>query len=150
MRKIVICNILILSFIWCLTGCAIFNPYNNEFQCPDVDKGECISMQDAYGKSISSDLERKDKCTDCAQDTKTTATAEKETIEDAHYNYQENLYNKMILLMQNPRSPMVAAPDVMRVLIMSYTGPENILYSYRYVYVFVTEPKWIYSTTQVK
>jgi len=152
MRKTLRYGILILCFAWTLTGCAVFNPYNDEFQCPDVDKGECTSMQNAYKKSISP-LERKDKCGDCVKDRKdktVTKKETKETTEDIRYNYQNNLYNKMTALIQNPQSPMVAAPDVMRVLIMSYTGPENILYSYRYVYVFVTEPKWIYSTTQIK
>ena len=162
MRKITISNILFLSLVWCFTGCAILNPYESEFQCPNIDKGECTSIHDAYEKSLvsgqdkvegESGLERKDGCSDCVKDKETVAaTGEKakKTTGDISYDYQKSLYNKMISLIRDSRSPMVATPDVMRVLIMSYTGSENILYSYRYVYVFVTEPKWIYSTTQIE
>jgi len=158
MRKTVTCGVLILFVISFLAGCAVFNPYSDEFQCPHVDKGECTSMQNAYEKSISTEaddiddeshLERADKCTNCVKDKKTAAGEKKEQKEDARYDYQKKLYNKISSLIKNPRSPMVAAPNVMRVLMMSYTGPGNDLYSYRFVYIFVTEPKWIYSTTQI-
>jgi type IV conjugative transfer system lipoprotein TraV len=139
MRRRIVSISLFVVFILCFTGCAVFNPYSDEFQCPNVDKGECISMQNAYEKSISSEqdntddesLQRDDECTDCAETGKSTTDTQKETTKNAGYNYQKSLYNKMISLIQNSRSPMVAAPDVMRVLIMAYTGPGNILYSYR-------------------
>ena len=162
MRKIVFYGMLGLFLVWGLAGCSVLNPYGSEFQCPDVDKGKCVSMQKAYNGSLSpeqdvdeSGLVHNDKCTDCAKDGEGTQKAEtaaadtKKTTENSRYNYQSTLYNKIAAIIGNPLSPMVAAPNVMRVLIMSYTGPENILYSYRYVYTFVTEPKWIYSTTVI-
>jgi hypothetical protein len=42
----------------------------------------------------------------------------------------------------------VIPPDVVRVLIPSYTGADNELFSTRYVYFFATEPKWSISTTK--
>jgi conjugal transfer pilus assembly protein TraV len=41
---------LILSFISALvlSGCAgVMNPYSSDFQCPETDKGKCVSFQTA-------------------------------------------------------------------------------------------------------
>jgi conjugal transfer pilus assembly protein TraV len=38
---------------------------------------------------------------------------------------------------------VVVPPQVMRVLILPYTGDERELYMYRYVYMFVDEPRWL-------
>lgn len=157
MRKTLTCGALILFFASFLAGCSVFNPYSDEFQCPHVDKGECTSLQNAYERSISPAVDIDDEPHPDKADTpageKTAAAGtkdQKEQGEGARYDYQTNLYSKMSSLIQNPRSPMVAAPDVMRVLMMSYTGPGNDLYNYRFVYIFATEPKWVYSTTQIE
>ena len=36
-----------------LAGCsALVSPYSTTFQCPDSDKGKCVSVQTAYDESI--------------------------------------------------------------------------------------------------
>ena len=36
-----------------LTGCsALVSPYSTTFQCPDSDKGKCVSVKTAYDESL--------------------------------------------------------------------------------------------------
>ena len=114
-----------------LTGCSIFNPYKSEFKCPDTYKGKCVSTTKAYQESIG---ETKDVLL--------------KPSDNSEYNYQTNLYNRIASLIARPSTPIVLQPQVMRTLILSYTGSNNELYSHRYVYFFVTEPKFIISTTE--
>ena len=127
MKKIAI--ILFAGFIF--SGCGIFNPYQSEFKCPDTYKGKCVSTIDAYNESIED-----------------SSNVSPELPGDPEYNYRIGLYNKLASLIHKPATPVALPPKVMRTLILSYTGSDNELYSYRYVYFFATEPKWIFSTTK--
>ncbi|WDN90997.1 conjugal transfer pilus assembly protein TraV (plasmid) [Desulfosarcina sp. BuS5] len=131
MKKIIL--VLYAGFI--LSGCSVFNPYKSEFQCPDTYKGKCVSTTHAYKESI----ENSDNSLE---------NLSPKLSGDLEYNYRTGLYNKLASLINKPTTPIVLPPKVMRTLILSYTGSANELYSYRYVYFFATEPKWIISTTK--
>ena len=141
------------------TGCAkVFNPYDSEFQCPRTDEGRCMSIPDAYEQSLSGEnpppvseralrrpragarLQREAPTVQAGSDTYTR------TRERARYDYLSRKYDKMAALIGNPVTPVVAPPDVIRVLILSYTGADNHLFGYRYVYFFATQPRWILSS----
>ena len=141
------------------TGCAkVFNPYESEFQCPPTDKGRCMSIPDAYEQSISGENPpaeneralRRPRVSARLQREAPTATAAPDaytrTTEEARYDYLSRKYDKMAALIGNPVTPVVAPPDVIRVLILSYTGADNHLFGYRYVYFFATQPRWILSS----
>lgn len=113
------------------SGCSIFNPYKSEFTCPDTYKGKCVSAVTAYNESIGN-----------------SPNLSPELHSDLEYNYRTSLYNKLASMIHKPATPIALPPKVMRTLILSYTGSDNDLYSYRYVYFFATEPKWIFSTTK--
>jgi hypothetical protein len=55
----------------------------------------------------------------------------------------------MTSIIDQPETPFVIPPDVIRVLIPSYTGSDNALYGSRYVYFFVTEPQWSLSSAMI-
>ncbi len=135
MRKIVL-----LSFaVFFLYGCGhIFNPYSSKFQCPETYKGACVSTKAAYRRSIE-DRDKPRQAKDQEASSKAPSPGEV---------YRENLYTKMARLIEAPRAPMVAPPDVARVLILSYTGDDNVLFSYRYVYFFLDKPRWILSPVE--
>jgi conjugal transfer pilus assembly protein TraV len=170
---ILIITLIILAL--CFPGCsAIVSPYNAEFQCPETDKGKCVSVQTAYKESIDNPLVKADPdslpketanksrppCETCGgterKGPKQSEEHQLDTIpkSDAYksgnpkHQYQDALYRKLASLIGQPSTPVVVPPDVVRVLILSYTGSENDLFSYRYVYFFATEPSWIISTAK--
>jgi conjugal transfer pilus assembly protein TraV len=64
--------------------------------------------------------------------------------EERNYNqYRSALFDKFSGLLKEPKTPIVAPPKVMRVLLLPYTGQENEFYMLRYVYFFVDKPHWI-------
>jgi conjugal transfer pilus assembly protein TraV len=167
--------ILILGVVLCalcLGGCsAVVSPYNSTFQCPETDKGKCVSVQAAYKESVDNPLikadpgsakepadkpattmvvkDHKPPCETCGNEGRRPEPIETPDItpsRDAKYTYQDAFYRKLTALIEQPSTPVVVPPDVVRVLILSYTGSENELFTYRYVYFFATNPKWIIST----
>jgi conjugal transfer pilus assembly protein TraV len=138
MRRLVLLFVLAIL----LTGCAsVLNPYESDFQCPDTDRGKCVSVQDAYGESI-----QKNSSTENKDEVKSEKPKEGNALESQdkkNNDYQEALYRELAGLLKEPLTPIVAPPKVMRVLLLPYKGDSNELYMIRYVYFFVEEPKWI-------
>lgn len=137
-----------------LSGCAaLVSPYSTAFQCPDSDKGKCVSVKTAYDESIEENpLVKESTCDECdgKEEKKDGGKGENASVKPdvnvLKYNYQDSLYKKMTSIIEQPETPLVIPPDVMRVLIPSYTGADNELFSARYVYFFVTEPRWSISS----
>ncbi len=140
-----------------VSGCSsLVSPYSSKLQCPNTYKGKCVSVETAYSESINnplvrpgqeadSDYEHNDKpCEGCEKKADRNGSPVKRTT--PKYQYQEALYRRLASLIEQPSTPIVVPPEVMRVLILSYTGSDNELFSYRYVYFFATKPKWIIST----
>ena len=152
--KIIFMGLLVVT----LSGCStLVSPYSSTFQCPETDKGKCVSVQTAYRESIDNPLVKegnkiKPPCETCGEKEGKKKEDPPETIPgvsastDTKYQYQDVLYKKLASLIRQPSTPIVVPPDVVRVLILSYTGSDNELFSYRYVYFFATDPKWIIST----
>lgn len=142
------------------SGCsALISGYDSEFQCPNTNKGKCVSVQKAYRESIQGSTEdnplvkehpaeqkaaEAQQCDNCKEGASQPVTQAK----TPHYRYRDTLYKKLSSMITKPSTPLVVPPEVVRVLILSYTGSNNELFSYRYVYFFATEPKWIISTAK--
>ena len=90
-------------------------------------------------------------CSETAPETATTPAASSATTmppganpEVRNFNqYRSALFDRFAGLLKEPKTPIVAPPKVMRVLLMPYTGQENEFYMLRYVYFFVDKPRWI-------
>lgn len=119
-----------------LSGCAIFNPYNDNFTCPRTFNGKCVSPTSAYQES----LEGKEK--EDEGPLKSGRGKEKEVLM-TEASYQSALYERLAGLLREPTTPMIAPPQVMRVLVLPYKGEGARLYMPRYVYILVEEPKWV-------
>lgn len=117
MRRLLLAALLTML----LTGC--LNPYAGDFNCPETDNGKCVSVEDAYHESKG----------------RLIGTPGPSDSGD----YQEALYGRMARLLKEPETPMVAAPKVMRVLMLPYEGNDEELYLYRYAYIFTDRPRWI-------
>lgn len=151
----------IMAFFLCaffISGCsALVSPYSTTFQCPDSDKGKCVSVQTAYDESVEDNPLVKEpvgeECEECDDEKDNKDTDDdhilKSPVNALEYNYQDSLYKKMTAIIDQPETPFVIPPDVIRVLIPSYSGSDNALYGARYVYFFVTEPQWSLSSAMI-
>lgn len=152
------CRIVVFCMtIALLSGCSIFNPYESEFPCKDVYKGKCVSAQQAYTESLSgqdggkaekSEKGEKKSDKECDGENCRSAAEESgkpaETPETQNYNqYKAAVYKRMGGLLNEPSTPFVVPPKIMRVLLLPYKGQEGEFYMLRHVYFFVDEPRWI-------
>lgn len=120
-----------------LAGCAsTLNPYSGEFECPQMEKGKCVGIPTAYKEAVSGGtltLEEKGK--------------EKQT--DFSYigieaEYRGALFQRLAKLLKEPKTPLLAPPKVVRVMVMPYQSSDSKeFYSARYVYVLIDDPQWI-------
>ena len=56
--------------------------------------------------------------------------------------YQEGVYKKLTGLLDEPKTPLIAPPKVMRVLLLPYKNDRD-LYMYRYAYFVVDDFRWV-------
>ena len=134
-------TISLITGVFLISGCAIINPYDSEFSCPETSsRGKCISVNSAYKEVTSSS-------TSNFTETKTDKPDEQkdgETRETQNYNhYRSALYDKFGKLLKEPKTPVVSPPKTMRVLLLPYTGQDNEFYMLRYVYFFVDDARWL-------
>lgn len=138
MRKISAFGLLMVF----LSGCAVFNPYNDNFTCPKTFNGKCVSPTSAYQESVDgSPKEREDERLKPLKNG--GGKEDKKGVSLTEASYQSALYEKLTGLLREPATPMIAPPQVVRVLILPYKGEGSRLYMPRYVYIIVEEPKWV-------
>jgi conjugal transfer pilus assembly protein TraV len=127
-------SILAVLSIALLTACSTvgntINPYKSNFNCPYKESGRCISMTGAYDQSRQDKLQP----TDPAKEGLIPTNGEKA--------YQEGVYKKLAGLLDEPKTPLIAPPKVMRVLLLPYKNDKN-LYMYRYAYFVVDDFRWV-------
>lgn len=115
----------IIFLILALSGCAIFNPYETEFDCPDTFKGKCASVRTAYKESLGENGG---------------------TTEKVAYNYRKTLFERLANQIEEAEDPLIVPPKAQRILILNYTGDNNDLFGYRHVYFFTPGPTWMMAT----
>jgi len=118
MKRILLPSLLALTLAGCL------NPYAGDFNCPETDHGKCVSVSDAYQES------RGDQGTLPLSDSG---------------NYREALFERLAGMLNEPETPLVVPPKVMRVLLLPYEGRDAELYLFRYAYIFTDRPHWVLS-----
>ncbi|MHC1698862.1 MAG: TraV family lipoprotein [Geobacteraceae bacterium] len=123
-----------------LCSCStVLNPYQSSFNCPGTENGKCVSVQTAYRESLNP-LVKSDgeECTDCGKGRPDASGAPADEKE-----YRAALLSRLTGLLREPETPMVASPQVLRVLLMPYKGDGGELFMPRYAYFFVDRPSWI-------
>lgn len=130
-----------------VSGCSTLAGYSDQFSCPQTYNGRCVSLQGAYDLAVNG---KDDAAFDPVEIEKNGGKVPPQseltpgrTEEAAHSMYKESLFNRFTGLINEPVTPMVAPPQVMRVLLLPYKGEGNELYMLRHVYFFVDEPKWV-------
>lgn len=146
-----------------LSACSVLNPYEDDFACELSNEGKCITIDEAYEESLSSS-DGVDEAFD-KQET-TTLDSDPESIDldelseeekkqlQSHLSdikqsqslktsYREDLYRDMSSLLKTPKTPLVAPPKVIRVLIPAYEGTQGELFLSRYVFFISEGPRWV-------
>ena len=136
MRKVALLGLIALS------GCSIFNPYNGEFTCPKTYNGKCTTVPSAYQESLGPDAKPVSKA-DAKELKKNTEEIKSSPPPVIESRYQDAVFEKLTGLLKEPMTPMIAPPQVIRVLILPYKGEGARLFMPRYVYIMVDEPKWV-------
>lgn len=123
-----------------LCGCStVLNPYQSSFNCPDTENGKCVSVQSAYRESLNPLVKSEEEgCADCGKERPAETVASPE-----EQRYRAALLSRLTGLLREPETPMVAPPQVMRVLLLPYKGDGGELFMPRYAYFFVDRPSWI-------
>jgi len=73
-------------------------------------------------------------------------TSQEITVEQAESSetmYQRAVNKKLATMLKAPNTPLIAPPQVMRVLVLPYKGDMNELYMMRYIYLLIDDPKWV-------
>jgi len=130
MYKSILAVLSIALLAACSTVGDTINPYKSNFNCPYKESGKCISMTGAYEESR---LE-KTQPTDPAKEGLVPTSGEK--------TYQEGVYKKLAGLLEEPKTPLIAPPKVMRVLLLPYKNDRD-LYMYRYAYFVADDFRWV-------
>ncbi len=133
-------HFLLVALIGALAGCSsvgeAINPYGSSFNCSMAENGKCISMTGAYRESLQPQDSKND------GKKKKKAPEPKET-DASEASYQGSLYKKLSGLLEEPETPMIAPPKVMRVLLLPYKGTDKELYLYRYAYFVIDDYSWV-------
>jgi len=129
MYKSILAILSIALLASCNTVGNTINPYKSNFNCPYKESGKCISMTGAYDES------RRDK-------SQPTDPAKGLIPTNGEKAYQESVYKKLSGLLDEPKTPLIAPPKVMRVLLLPYKNDRD-LYMYRYAYFVVDDFRWV-------
>ena len=135
MKKII--PIICVLHVFLTIGCGkIFNPYKSEYMCPDVYKGKCATMDEAYQESFGQNemvISGKKGCGDC----------QKNQPEIPAYNYKNSSYRDRSAVIDDPEAPKLIPARVARVLITNYTEENDATYyGYRHIYFIVDQPRF--------
>lgn len=130
-----IAHFVLFILIISLSACAsVMNPYKGEFSCRETFKGKCVGVPDSYDESVR-DTQRE--TSGLPETEEEPATAEIGT------GYEAERYREVAELIREPVTPMMAPPEVRRILFLPYRGSDGELLMMRYIYFFIEEPKWI-------
>jgi conjugal transfer pilus assembly protein TraV len=126
-----------------LSGCVskIMNPYGGDFSCPQTEKGKCVPIQQAYWESLQERTEIKE---NKRKENETSFNIFLQDAEENYGKYNEALLKKLQQMLENPKTPVLIPPQVVRVLILPYAVERDTFYSGRYAYIIVEDSQWVF------
>jgi conjugal transfer pilus assembly protein TraV len=138
-----------------LSGCAskIMNPYSEEFSCPQMEKGKCVPIQQAYLESLQEkkqdflymptpSIESKQKGNETSFSMQNIFP--QDPFLETYSKYNEALMKKLQQMLESPKTPVLVPPQVVRVLILPYAVERDTFYGERYAYIIVEGPQWVF------
>lgn len=134
--RAIVPGILMAALAACTTLGEAVNPYKSNFICPYKESGRCVSVTGAYNESrMESGLSSEGAAYSSASPPLLHAAPSEKA-------YQDSVYKKLTGLLEEPQTPVIAPPKVMRVLLLPYKN-EKDLYMYRYAYFMVDDFRWV-------
>ena len=140
------------SMLASLSACSILAPYDSEFQCErSRDFGKCTDVAGAYSEALGGEGDArqggdsKKKSQDKARnDERAASKAADPALARANITrYKAAEYGELASIIEQPVTPIVAPPKLLRTLVVAYATPEKTLYLPRYVYYFVTDGNFV-------
>lgn len=140
-------KLLLVSAVGLLSGCSIFTPYDSEFMCSATDDyGRCVDVNGAYNEALagSKNPPRRKGKTPVDDEAAAAADAAQQASQAASYSaYKDSEYREMRKLLDQPVTPLVKPPKVLRTLITAYPSSQRTLYTPRYVFYFADEGQFV-------
>jgi conjugal transfer pilus assembly protein TraV len=159
--------IAVVTLVCGLAGCKALIPYDSKFACEGTqDFGRCMDVQTAYEDALGSaqTTQARDKAGESAPkwdyrgggtksgtanptlQRKRTSTTKGTQVafvpRSTEELYRQSQYRELAGLIEEPVTPMVQPPKVLRTLIVSYSAGDS-LYMPRYVYYLADEAKFV-------
>jgi conjugal transfer pilus assembly protein TraV len=160
-------NTLVVIAVSLLASCKALVPYDSKFACEGTqDYGRCMDVSTAYEDALntSDDVQRRDKSGKNAPKwdyrggnakgavssptlQRKRATSAKGTQvafvpRSTEEMYRQSQYRELAGLIEEPITPIVQPPKVLRTLIVSYSAGDS-LYMPRFVYYLADEAKFV-------
>lgn len=136
-------NALIVFFLFCLTGCSILNPYEEEFACrPGEKTGGCFDVRSAYAHAKSTE----------GNDTidvdppvlpEDRKMMRDSTNIDSKSLYRESVYSELKKLVDKDVTPMLSPPVILKTSFIPFTDEDGVLFMGDDVFEMVEEPKFV-------
>ena len=138
---------LVVTLAAALSGCALFNPYDSEFMCSATDDyGRCLDVDGAYAEAVEGkkNTPRRKGKAPVDDDTARAQDDARQAQENSAYSaYKDSEYREMRKLLEQPVTPLVRPPKVLRTLITAYPSNDRTLYTPRYVFFFADEGQFV-------
>ena len=142
LRKLFYCSLLL--FCCGLQSCSGFkevvNPYDEQFHCRAKDtEGKCVDTPTAY---------------DDARHPQPTSAPRQSAAPDPAASLKaesrDSQYKIIVNLLENPQTPLLNPPKILRVLILPYKGEQNELFITRYAYLEIEKASWVLTDIKEK
>jgi len=156
-KYIVIMTGIVMSLF--LMSCSTLIPYEENFACRNRDNlGKCLDVENAYGEAVEG-IHEYPHFDENANEKIGPDTGEHpggstdpdirrpDSVTPAFQGYKEREYRELVSLIDQPVTPVVKPPKVIRTLIFPYVGKaddtDGYLYMPRYVYSILEEKRWV-------
>lgn len=145
-----------------LTACAGVTPYDADFSCRSTDYGQCVHPEGAYALALAKGGGTRDASAIAAEPVnrrqRRTRAERRQAPQGAdpapaspavpatpYDGYQQAVYRELSGMIDQPVTPMLTQPKVVRTLIMPYadTAPGGALYMPRFVYSILEGPRFV-------
>lgn len=116
-----------------LSGCALLVPYDSKFACEKTDDyGRCINVNEAYDDALAP-----------SQSTD-NPNAKDDDVVAARAAYKAAEYREMANLINDPVTPIIQPPKLLRTLVVAYPGEnQRTLYSPRWLFYVVEDATFV-------